>query len=402
MATTENYGLKKPLTTDYYDVEAQNENMNRIDQALKGNTDDISAEAATRADADTALENLISNEVAVREAADTALLVTATTAANGLMSATDKAKLDGVANNANNYVHPTTAGNKHVPDGGSFDSILGYSASGTAIWIQQLAAKSLLSATLQSHYGGLTTVEAALKNAVKKDNVVVLTASGTWTPPRANMLIDIFMISGGGGGGRGYTGVGGGGAGGLAKFIAGYKIHSATPIPVVVGAGGIGSTTTGVSGGDGGVTSFGVISTIKGGQGGKSAVVGAGGAGGAGGGGAGYEYGGDGASGYGGDGSKGQGGADGGGGELYPHGYGGYCPLNGVLYGGAGGGGATNDPNPAVGGAGGAGGGGRGGDSTHGTSLLHATNYGGGGGGSYKSNQGGNGYQGVIIIGYNS
>lgn len=33
---------------------------------------------------------------------------TATTMASGLMSSTDKTKLDGVANNANNYVHPTT------------------------------------------------------------------------------------------------------------------------------------------------------------------------------------------------------------------------------------------------------------------------------------------------------
>ena len=35
---------------------------------------------------------------------------------------------------ANNYVHPVTAGNKHVPTGGSAGEFLKYSASGTAVW----------------------------------------------------------------------------------------------------------------------------------------------------------------------------------------------------------------------------------------------------------------------------
>lgn len=39
----------------------------------------------------------------------------ATGAANGLMSAADKAKLDGVSAGANNYVHPAGDGNLHVP-----------------------------------------------------------------------------------------------------------------------------------------------------------------------------------------------------------------------------------------------------------------------------------------------
>lgn len=36
---------------------------------------------------------------------------------------------------ANNYTHPTTAGNKHIPAGGSSGQILGWSAAGTATWI---------------------------------------------------------------------------------------------------------------------------------------------------------------------------------------------------------------------------------------------------------------------------
>lgn len=39
----------------------------------------------------------------------------ATMGVNGLMSSTDKTKLDGVATGANNYAHPTGDGNLHVP-----------------------------------------------------------------------------------------------------------------------------------------------------------------------------------------------------------------------------------------------------------------------------------------------
>ncbi len=58
----------------------------------------------------------------------------ASTSSAGLMSAGDKAKLDGIATNANNYAHPTSAGNKHIPAGGSAGQILRWSADGTAQW----------------------------------------------------------------------------------------------------------------------------------------------------------------------------------------------------------------------------------------------------------------------------
>ncbi|WP_321437249.1 hypothetical protein [uncultured Bacteroides sp.] len=58
----------------------------------------------------------------------------ATSAVAGFMSAADKSKLDGVEANANNYVHPTTDGNKHIPSGGATGQILVYSAAGTAEW----------------------------------------------------------------------------------------------------------------------------------------------------------------------------------------------------------------------------------------------------------------------------
>ena len=45
-----------------------------------------------------------------------------------------KTKLDGIAANANNYSHPTGAGNKHIPSGGAAGQFLKYSSSGTAVW----------------------------------------------------------------------------------------------------------------------------------------------------------------------------------------------------------------------------------------------------------------------------
>ena len=61
----------------------------------------------------------------------------ATTSAAGLMSSGDKTKLDGIETGANNYVHPTTAGNKHVPAGGAAGQILGWGADGTAKWVDE-------------------------------------------------------------------------------------------------------------------------------------------------------------------------------------------------------------------------------------------------------------------------
>lgn len=58
----------------------------------------------------------------------------ATTSANGLMSASDKVKLNSIATGANNYTHPTGSGYKHIPSGGSTGKILRWSGSGMAKW----------------------------------------------------------------------------------------------------------------------------------------------------------------------------------------------------------------------------------------------------------------------------
>ena len=79
----------------------------------------------------------------------------------GLMSASDKTKLNGIANNANNYTHPTTPGNKHIPAGGSEGQILQYESDGTAKWANPV----------ESSYDLATSEENGLMSATDKEKL---------------------------------------------------------------------------------------------------------------------------------------------------------------------------------------------------------------------------------------
>jgi hypothetical protein len=46
----------------------------------------------------------------------------------------DHSKLDAIAASANNYTHPTSAGNVHIPSGGASGQVLKYASAGTAAW----------------------------------------------------------------------------------------------------------------------------------------------------------------------------------------------------------------------------------------------------------------------------
>lgn len=61
---------------------------------------------------------------------------------NGLMSAADKIKLNGIKENANYYAHPTSSGNRHIPAGGKKNQILKYLNDGTAVWSDLCRQKS--------------------------------------------------------------------------------------------------------------------------------------------------------------------------------------------------------------------------------------------------------------------
>ena len=95
----------------------------------------------------------------------------ATTTANGLMSAADKVKLNGIAAGANVYTHPTTTGNKHIPAGGASGQILRWSADGTAVW----------GADNNTTYNVATTTANGLMSAADKVKLNSLSANSSYT-----------------------------------------------------------------------------------------------------------------------------------------------------------------------------------------------------------------------------
>ncbi len=60
--------------------------------------------------------------------------ITVTGTVDGRDVSADGTKLDGIAASANNYTHPTGAGNNHIPTGGTVGQVLKNTASGTATW----------------------------------------------------------------------------------------------------------------------------------------------------------------------------------------------------------------------------------------------------------------------------
>lgn len=99
----------------------------------------------------------------------------ASTTANGLMSKEDKAKLNGIATGANNYVHPTTSGNKHIPSGGASGQILRWSADGTAVW----------GADNNTTYGVVSKTANGLAPKLPNETTTTkyLRQDGTWAVP---------------------------------------------------------------------------------------------------------------------------------------------------------------------------------------------------------------------------
>lgn len=108
--------------------------------ATSGNYNDLSNKPTipTGGTVDSALSststNPVQNKVINSALAGKASTAAATASAAGLMSAADKSKLDGISSGANNYTHPTTSGNKHIPSGGTYGQFLKWSADGTATW----------------------------------------------------------------------------------------------------------------------------------------------------------------------------------------------------------------------------------------------------------------------------
>ena len=102
-------------------------------------------------------------------------------------TAAEKTKLAGIAAGANNYVHLTTPGNKHIPAGGSSGQFLKWSADGTAVWAaDNNTTYSVFKAATASAAGGTGLVPAPAAGTQAK----YLRADGTWqTPPNTSYSV---------------------------------------------------------------------------------------------------------------------------------------------------------------------------------------------------------------------
>jgi len=133
------------------------------------------------------------------------------------------------------YVHPTGAGNQHVPAAGAAGQLLQYASAGTAAW-----------ATIST-----SADDVVFPNLASPNNTY--TSSGTWS--KGSLSDDdyvwFYFVGGGGGGGRNeYTGstiYSAGGVGGDAILIYG-KAKFFDGAAYVIGAGNAGSTTSGYEG----------------------------------------------------------------------------------------------------------------------------------------------------------
>ena len=299
-------------------------------------------------------------------------------------------------------------------------------------------------------WNGGNSNSCTLTSSTASQSVVkVFTSTQSWTVPAGVSSVKVLVVGGGGGGG---TNMGGGGGGGGVVYDPAYPVQAGSTTLVTVGAGGAGApaglangTHPSVPGNNGGNSVFGTLTAIGGGRGGVSyntmgLGINTGAAGGSGGGASGYNN--NGVSASGGAGTTGQGyrggnqgvayysggggGAGGAGADGNNQANGGPGVLNSItgvpLYWGGGGGGSGYSicgGNGGIGGGGGAavcattGGAGLNNGSPGGGGVVNAqTNTpggnggantgGGGGGGSHfdRTNKGGDGGSGVVIVSY--
>ena len=236
----------------------------------------------------------------------------ATTGAAGFMSATDKAKLDGVASGATAYVHPTTDGSHHVPATGTTHSTqvlksgatAGSEAWGVVEWTEVSGKPTTMPASdvyawaktaVKPAYtaaetgapgttgvgasgtwpvsitgnaatvGGLTAAQLSATAA----RLAVFTASGSFTVPDWVTKIYVTAVAGGGGSAgaaaSSYRSGGGGGGGGCVEYP--LTVIPGQILSITIGDGGVAGIVGG-TGGTGQSTSVGSLLTLTGGSGG--------------------------------------------------------------------------------------------------------------------------------------
>jgi len=109
-----------------------------------------------------------------------------------------------VADGANNYSHPTGAGNNHIPSGGSADQFLKYSSSGVAVWATpNYASGALTTEAVQDIVGGMVDggTESGIAVSYDDDNArldfTVGTLNQNTTGTAAGLSATLAVASGG-------------------------------------------------------------------------------------------------------------------------------------------------------------------------------------------------------------
>ncbi len=129
---TVNIGLIKEDEDEFYNVSTVNDNLDKIDEEFSRKVNKIEG------------KNLSSNDYTDNE----------------------KEKLKNIDENANNYTHPATAGNKHIPSGGSAGQVLKYGgSSGAASWGSD------------SYYGTCSTAAATAAKTVSLSGFSLFTGA---------------------------------------------------------------------------------------------------------------------------------------------------------------------------------------------------------------------------------
>lgn len=114
-------------------------NKTQVDKAIKDSEARSTAAIALKVDKVDG-KQLSTNDYTTAEKQEVAKIANKVDKVKGKQLSTEdyttaeKTKLGGIANNANNYTHPTTAGNKHIPAGGTPGQILVNTGDGTAKW----------------------------------------------------------------------------------------------------------------------------------------------------------------------------------------------------------------------------------------------------------------------------
>lgn len=107
----------------------------------------------------------------------------ATTSTSGFMSGADKTKLDGVATNANNYVHPTSDGNLHVPATSTTNNgkvLTAGATAGSISWVAPLALTSTVPVVATETAAAGSATDAARQDHVHPIHYGVRLTTAGW------------------------------------------------------------------------------------------------------------------------------------------------------------------------------------------------------------------------------